>query len=80
MNMFIGKEIEITHLNPSTKSVGILIHIYCNPTEVGQLRIQTRVAELVKIGCKYLRDEGFFPDNLNGWITYISGVTHPETL
>lgn len=80
MSMWIGKEIEITHINPAVKSIGILIHLYCAPCEVAQPHTQAKVARLVKIGCKYLQSEGFIPDNPQGWLTHIGGVAHKQPL
>lgn len=80
MSMFIGKEIEITHINPSVKSIGILIHLYCAPVEVQRPETQEKIARYVKFGCRYLQQQGFIPDVTDRWITHIGGVVHGQPL
>lgn len=79
MSMFIGKQIEITHVNSKVKSIGIMVHLHCKPNELAMPEAQLHVAQLVKTGCKYLHDEGFIPDNPTGWITHVCGVVHDNS-
>lgn len=76
--MWIGKEIEITHINPLVKSIGIVIHLYCSPAEAVLPETQRKVAHFVKFGVRYLTREGFLPDNPEGWLTHIGGVVHQK--
>lgn len=80
MSMFIGKEIEITAINPVEKYVGIIVHLYCDPNEMDNPEIQEKTVRYVRFGCRYLRNQGFIPANPVGWQTYIGGVIHDQPL
>lgn len=77
-SIWIGKEIEVTHINPLVKSIGIVIHVYESPDKLLTPEAQEKVASLVKIGCKYLQDEGFIPIHQPVWIVHIGGVSHAK--
>ncbi len=80
MSMWIGKEIEITHINYQVKTIGILVHVYCAPCEMARPETQARAVGLVKLGVRYLSREGFLPKNPEGWMTHIGGVAHGQPL
>lgn len=76
MNMTLGKQIEITHIDAASKSVGIVIHLYCTPNEAAQPETNKRITCLVKSAIQYLIAEDFLPDNKNNWTTNIGGIIH----
>jgi hypothetical protein len=75
-SIFIGKEIEVIHINPLVKSVGIVIHLYCSPDEALLPETQDKVAHFVRFGVQYLIEEGFLPETPTDWITHIGGIVH----
>ena len=74
MSMFIGKQIEITSINPSMRTIGVIIHLFC--AEKDAATAQMKIPLLVDSGCKYLIAEGFIE---NGpWLTHVAGIIHPQ--
>jgi hypothetical protein len=76
--MWIGKQIEITHITPALKRVGMIIHLFCRPEDAALPRNGQLCQELVRRGNKYLIDEGFLPDNTHGWQVDIGGLVHGD--
>lgn len=74
--MWIGKQIEILNVNHTVKSVSILVHLFCKPEDLLLPENGARASDLVRIGCKYLVDEGFIPPDPRGWVTHIGGIAH----
>lgn len=77
-NIWIGKEIEVIHINPLVKSIGIVIHHYQSPTEFMLPDTQMKIIHLVEFGVQYLLQEGFVSGPLEEWLTHVGGVTHTK--
>ena len=77
MSIFIGKHIEVTHINLSQHIIGFVIHLPCNPADMELPDNQLKTLELVQKGARYLQDEGFIPPNLQ-WITHVGRMPHHQ--
>lgn len=76
MSMFIGKQIEITSINPSVRSISMIIHVYCSDHFISTA--QRRIPILAQNGVQYLAAEGFLDDIHDvPWLTYVTGFIHP---
>jgi hypothetical protein len=80
MSICIGKKIEVTNLNKTARTLGIIIHLECSSKEIDAPHIQDEIVKRVRVACNYLRDEGFLPENADDWKLQIAGVAHARPL
>lgn len=69
--MWIGNQIEIPEINLDTKLITLLVHVKEYPTE-------ERLHKLKQNSLRYLLNEGFLPENYDGW-QCLSGVVLHES-
>lgn len=78
MKAIILRDVEVTTLNPVTKTFSLVVHVKAAPLQMHTPEVQERVSLRVQSAVKYLVDEGFIPDpHKESWKCIIAGVCHP---
>lgn len=78
MKSIILRDVEVTTLNPTTKTFSLVVHVKAAPIQMHTPQVQEHVNSRVRAAVKYLVDEGFIPDpHDESWKCVISGICHP---
>lgn len=73
------KSVEVTAINPLTKTYSVIVKVDVTPLELHTLRVQQIIVKKVAKATNYLVNEGFIPDpSVNKWKINIVGVVEPK--